>query len=60
MLTYFCPSTYLTFFAPKSHKGIFLPLFAANNAVSVPFRDGRAKIVNEAIFLLFKKTQTSQ
>jgi len=38
----------LTNFAPKSPKGDFA---AANNAVTASFRNGRAKIVNEPIYL---------
>jgi len=42
----------LTILAPKSPKGDLLPLFATNNAVAVPFRGGRAKIVKEPYFFL--------
>jgi len=38
-------------FAPKSPKGDFLPLFAAHNAVAVPFRDGKAKLSKNLKYL---------
>jgi len=47
ILEHYIKNGSLAIFAPKSPKGDLLPLFATNNAVAVPFRDGRAKIVKE-------------